>query len=60
MAFPSTTAYLTRDDGIEGPEALPVAEASEPPAAAEAAEPEPPTAVDENLHADPGQAEEDH
>ena len=27
MAFPSTTAYLTRDDGIEGPSALERAQA---------------------------------
>ena len=62
MAFPSTTAYLTRDDGIEGPEALAAAKASQPPAAAETtepADPEPTVAVDENLHADPDQAEED-
>ena len=62
MAFPSTTAYLTRDDGIEGPEALATGEASGPPDAAETPEPanpEPKVAVDENLHAEPDQAEED-
>ena len=62
MAFPSTTAYLTRDDGIEGPEALPAAEVSEPPAAAEATEPADTgstVAVDENLHTDLSQGEEE-
>jgi len=29
MAFPSTTAYLTRDDGIEGPSALPAERAEQ-------------------------------
>ena len=62
MAFPSTTAYLTRDDGIEGPEALAAAEVSGPPAAAEATEPTDAgstVAVDENLHTDLSQGEEE-
>ena len=62
MAFPSTTAYLTRDDGIEGPEALAGTEASKPSADAGTDEPADTgstVAIDEHLHADEGAAEED-
>lgn len=62
MAFPSTTAYLTRDDGIEGPEALAAAEAAQPSADAGTTEPRgtsPTLAIDEHLHADEGANEEE-
>ena len=51
MAFPSTTAYLTRDDGIEGPGALATAE---PSSAGETMSEGPPAkpAADENLASD--------
>lgn len=54
MAFPSTTAYLTRDDGIEGPAALAAAEsnssgATTPDGATTSAERAATPAVDENL-----------
>ena len=60
MAFPPTTAYLTRDDGIEGPGALPTPEApvtEESSAASTSAERAP--AVDENLQPDEDQGDED-
>ncbi len=62
MAFPSTTAYFTRDDGIEGPGALPAPEA--PMAEAASAEPSPAeqapaVAVDEDLHVEEDQGDED-
>jgi MscS family membrane protein len=61
LAFPSTTAYLTRDDGIKGLGALPTSEASG--AEATPAGPSPskrPSAVvvDENLVVDEGQPED--
>ncbi len=50
MAFPSTTAYLTRDDGIEGPAAL----------AAQPAEPvQAPSAQPESQHPGPDWEEDD-
>jgi MscS family membrane protein len=62
MAFPSTTAYVTRDEGIPGPVALAKAEASEAPAEAGPTEPSSTTTaaeVDENLEVDPSPADED-
>jgi len=55
MAFPSTTAYLTRDDGIAGPDALTTAGAStaeDSPSDVRAEEPGPKVAADENLVVD--------
>lgn len=55
MAFPSTTAYLTRDDGIDGPDALATAGASTGQASSGDARPEeqgPIVAADENLVVD--------
>ena len=62
MAFPSTTAYFTRDEGIPGPAALARVEAPEAPAEAGPTEPSGTTTmaeVDENLEVDPSQADDD-
>ncbi|MEX1333984.1 MAG: hypothetical protein AB1Z66_01645, partial [Candidatus Limnocylindrales bacterium] len=61
-AFPSTTAYVTRDEGIPGLAVLAEVEAPSAPAEAGPTEPSGTTTtsgVDEDLEVDPSQTDED-
>ena len=60
MAFPSTTAYLTRDEGIAGPEAVAATEADPTPSGQRRRASDARQAADGNLAAEPDREDLDH